>query len=146
MRNKIIEDAKSLIDTPFHHQGRTKFGLDCAGLIVYILKNNNLYEEGCDIKAYSRLPSGNDIAKLMNKHFEKTILDNARNGDILLFRFENNPQHLAYLEIDENGDKYMIHAYGVTSVNKVVRNILDEKWVNKLVCVYKIKNIDGENK
>lgn len=142
-RENIIEEAKACLGIEFHHQGRSEFGLDCAGLIIFVLKKVGLYEEGCDIKAYSRLPNGNKIGKLMSEYFDLISIDEAKSGDILLFRFENNPQHLAWLEIDSENNKNMIHAYGITSVNKVVINRFDEKWKNKLVSVYKIRNIES---
>lgn len=145
MRELIVKKASDLIDTPFHHQGRNLAGLDCAGLIVYVLKEVGLYQDGCDILGYSRLPNGNEIAKLMSKYFDLISIEEAKSGDILLFRFEQNPQHLAWLEKTEDSS-YMIHAYGVVGINKVVKNRLDEKWSNKLVSVYRIKDIEEYEK
>ncbi len=140
-REKIIAKAMEYIDTPYHHQSRLKgVGIDCAGLIVCVLKDLN--EEITDLKTYSRLPNSNELQKVCDENAEMINFENAKKGDVLLITFIKNPQHLAFLDIDENGNRYMIHAYGVKGVEKVVRNLIDDKWENKIVCAYKLNYLN----
>lgn len=141
IRNNIIKVAESCIDKPFHHQAYGPDFFDCIGLVKYVMRKNNLFDENLDIKNYGREPDGKFIAKIMSENFDITTIDNAKSGDIILFKFINNPQHFSFLKIESDGSKSMIHAYGDPSINRVVKHNLDDKWINRIVCIYKIRGL-----
>lgn len=139
IQEKIVEIAKTKVGIPFHHIGRNDFGYDCAGLFLECLKQVNRYEEDMDLRAYGRNPEGNKIAKIFNKYFDKIGIEDLKNGDALLFKYVNNPQHIAiFYELEGKG--YMIHAYGDPSVYRVVDHIFDESWRKRFVMGYRLKN------
>lgn len=141
IRNKIIKTAESCINKPFHHQAFGPDFFDCVGLIKYVMRENKLFDESLDIKDYARQPDGKLIAKIMSENFDIKSIDEAKSGDIILFRFISNPQHFAFIKIEESGERSMIHAYGDLSINKVVKHNLDQKWLSRIVCVYSIKGL-----
>jgi cell wall-associated NlpC family hydrolase len=43
IRSKIVSNAKQLLNVPFVHRGRTRFGLDCLGLGVLAYRRSGAY-------------------------------------------------------------------------------------------------------
>lgn len=133
----IVAAARSELGTPFRHQGRVSGkALDCAGLIVRV--SDLLGVPATDQRGYSRLPSG---AKL------ETALDGQQNvyrvrrtplaGDILMLRFNKDPQHLA-IYTGEN----IIHCTNQTG--RVVEERFDSMWRARLVRVYQFAGVSHE--
>lgn len=136
--DKILEFALSKIDIQFRHMGRNDFGYDCAGLYLEALKTIDKFDERMDLKSYGRSPEGFKIVNILNEFFERINYEDMKNGDLMLFTFIKNPQHIAIYENFEGND-YMIHAYGDPSINKVIKNRLDAKWKERFNAAYRIK-------
>lgn len=132
-RNEFITAARSYIGTPFQHQGRLPgVGLDCAGVIVCAAKAGGFSVS--DVTGYATVPSGGLLEQAVLDHCERIMLDATQTGDIMLFKFLYEPQHLA---IFDNG--MLIHAYN--SVGKVVENGFDAVWHSRLVGCYRLRGI-----
>lgn len=139
-RKDICEYSKKFLGVPFRHQGRTEFGLDCAGLIVKIAKDCKLYEkELVDIKGYAKVPDGESLRNALLKGTAKEkAFSEIKEADIILMSFMREPQHLAlYL-----GNGKIIHAY--QGAGKVVIHDLDSKWSNRIVSVFQFFNVEEE--
>lgn len=127
-RANIIQEARTWIGTPFKHQGRVKgIGVDCVGLIIGIAKAFNLSD--FDITHYSRLPDGFLMQSLLDLHLQPINKASIQAGDILLMRFEHEPQHLAIVS-----DIGIIHAYA--QVRRCVEHRLDDLWRSRIVSAY----------
>lgn len=138
MNNKIIEIAKTYIGTPWMHQGRMKkIGVDCAGLVVCVLKEFG-YNVNFDVKGYNRIPEGVNLKNIAREFFDEVKFDEIKDGDILLFNILGNPQHIAFY-LKENDIDYIIHSYGDPSINKVVQSRLDSKWRERICGIFRIK-------
>lgn len=140
MNKNIIPVAKTFLGTPWHHLGRSRKGLDCAGLIVETLKECGLSTD-FDLKHYERIPDGQKLAEIANAYATPVFFKDIQDGDILLFNVLNQPQHLGFYFKEKEND-YFIHAYGDKSVNKVVSMRLDSKWKKRIVGVYRVKGIE----
>lgn len=134
----ILDFALSKLGKPFSHIGRDDLGYDCAGLALSALKSIDYYEEDMDLRAYGRSPEGKKISRILNQYFDQIIFEDLRDGDILLFTYVKNPQHIAIYE-DFEGTPYMVHAYGDPSINRVIRNRIDDAWQKRFVLGYRIK-------
>lgn len=144
-KKEIIKSALSFINTPYQHQGRLKgVGIDCAGLIIEVIKEVGM-DSSFDIKGYDRIPDGQTLSKICNTYGKiKDIKNNYYNledGDVILFNFLVNPQHLGFYYKLNNLD-YFIHAYGEPSINKVIIQRLDSKWKNRINGVFKINGVE----
>lgn len=146
LREKVVSEAKKLINTPFSHRGRTRFGIDCLGL-VYIcysragipgLKDGDgrIYEPNwymfCDKERY--------LDNLLN-YCDFVEDGSIEKADIPLFKcYENLVTHGGIYISDGN----FIHASsGKTKVTRRVRmdNIYDHRyWSKKL---YKFLRFKG---
>jgi len=131
----VIAAARSLIGTPFRHQGRIPgVALDCAGTgisAVYI--GAGIVIE--DFSGYPRTPFDGMLKKMFDQqdHLEQIPISDMAPADILLMRISKAPQHVAILSYDG----YMIHAY--QSVGKVVEQRIDDFWRRKIVAAYRLK-------
>ena len=146
-RDTIIQEARTWLNTPFHHQGRVKKsahdrgGCDCLGFIIGVAQQLNissgitinnkiipLYKY--DRKNYSKVITGNilydHLCKLMH------IKDKITVGDVILFNMQNRLQHLGFYSYEHS----IIH-----SVRKVVEHRLDNYWQSKIAAIFSFKEI-----
>ena len=130
-RAEIIQAARAYLGTPYAHQGRTKFGLDCIGLIIRVAHDLGLSDY--DESHYSRVPSGRRMQRLLSENCEKIPIKAATLGDLLHIAFETQPQHVAILT-----DRGMIHA---DSRHGVVEHRIDIEWLEKVRGAYRLPGV-----
>lgn len=132
MVEDIIKYARECIGTPFIHQGRVLgVGLDCAGVVVHIVKSLGLPYN--DIQGYPDRPFKGMLENTLNNEpsLIKVSKTEMRAGDILLFSIARHPQHLAIY----TGES-IIHAY--STAGKCIEQPIGA-WVKKLISVYRVK-------
>lgn len=132
-KDAFIAELRRHIGTRFKHQGRDHFGLDCAGLVVYSAKN--LGHEIEDYLAYTRIPDSKVFFEYISRSADRVALDDRRMGNLLIFEFDSNPQHVAV--ITQSEPAYIIHAAATN--RKVVEHRLDERWGAKIKAVFRPK-------
>jgi cell wall-associated NlpC family hydrolase len=132
MDELIIQYARECLGTPFIHQGRQKGkGLDCAGLLVYVL--NRLRVPYNDNIGYPRLPYRNLIKDILDAE-PSLVAERGKNlfpGAVLLMRIRREPQHVAIW----TGDS-IIHSYSGSGA--VVEHSLSDEWRRRIIGVYRI--------
>lgn len=123
-REEILTEARSWMNTPFHHQASVKgVGADCGGTVKGIYRN--LGADVADVPVdYARTPANSIIEKVLSKRATKT--SEPKPGDIILFTMLREPQHLGIYT--ESGG--VIHAY--EPFGKVVEHSIDAKWKNRI--------------
>jgi cell wall-associated NlpC family hydrolase len=151
IRKLIVKESRSWIGTKFHHQGRVRKsltslgGCDCLGLVIETAKTLDLKDKygnkiaNLDEANYPIIPSGDYLYKKLAQHFKEKNLTNIAPGDIALFRFVKNPQHLAIIgeqRYDEHTHCTLIHSYSVSGF--VCEHILNRKWQERLVAIFSI--------
>ncbi len=142
----IVAQARSWIGTSFHHQGRLKAkgtdkgGCDCIGLVVGVLKELGISLADNDQTDYSMLPDGRRLKAMLDKHLRAIALNKIRPGDILLFTFENNPQHVGIASNYTGGGLGIIHCYAGSKM--VVEHHLSDNWLRRTVAAYRFKQKD----
>ncbi len=137
IREQIIEEARSFLGTPFHHQGRVKHhGVDCVGLIACIGKTLGLFDY--DRTNYSWQPSGILLDELEKAGFVKLPEEaEPEFGDVGVFWLTKRQvvQHIAIFT--EHG---MLHTF--QDVGKVVEHVVDHTWRKRLAGVYRFPGVD----
>lgn len=133
---EIIVTARSLLETPYLHQGRVPGkdgGLDCIGVPIVIINRLQLIGTFFDFTAYGRDGSG---------ILEKTVaqyckpLPEPRPGAMLLFKTtpeQTVAQHCGVCT-DWGSELGMVHAY--QNVGFVREHELIKFWQDRLVSVY----------
>ncbi|MCE3233059.1 MAG: putative phage cell wall peptidase NlpC/P60 family [Rickettsiaceae bacterium] len=145
MNQRIVNEARSWIGTRFKHQGRVKKselsrgGCDCIGLVIGVADNVGILCHGRKISSYDRLdypkiPCGNMLLEEFHKYLEPISPKNVLPGDILMFRFDKDPQHVAIVG-DLDRDLSLIHCY--LQARGVVEHRLDDVWKERIVAGFR---------
>lgn len=133
--NDIVSKAREYVGTRWLHQGRVKgVGVDCIGLVVCVARELGLCDY--DTTNYSRIPDGKVLRAGLDANMVLVRKSAMQPGDVLLIRFEEEPQHVAIVS-DMGGRLGIIHAYA--QVRKVTEHGLDELWLARTVGVYRFK-------
>ena len=107
-RETIIAEARSWLETPWRHQGRTKRGIDCAGLIIRT--GNDLKLLNYDVKAYPRHTSRDAFIRHFQANMKEKHVSQRKPGDVLLFKDGIYACHCGIIATKE-GRETVIHAY-----------------------------------
>lgn len=127
----LIETARACLGTPFHHQGRKPgIGLDCIGLVVVACRAAGLAVR--DRSDYGIRPDGKSLVAALEGHGAYRV-DEAARGDLLLFRYDGQPQHVALA----TGAQSLIHAFA--PAGRVVETEIGDYWRRRLVCIYRLR-------
>lgn len=125
----MITAARACLGTPFHHQGRQPhIGLDCIGLVVVALQACGMRIE--DRQDYSIRPNGDHLLQALARHGALPV-QTIESGDILLFRYDQQPQHVA-IATDNN---MMIHSFAPAGA--VVETNIGVYWQRRLLGIYR---------
>ncbi len=130
-RADVVTAARAYLGVRWLHQGRYANGLDCAGLVVRIAHDLKLSD--FDTIDYGRIPLGDKLRTLMDEHMDRVPV--YQPGDVLLMRFETDPQHLAIVT-----DYGMIHAYA--QARKVAEHVLNDTWQSRIVAAYSFRGLE----
>lgn len=144
-RAHIVACARSLLGTPFQHQGRAPgVGLDCAGLLVCIARELGLSDY--DQSGYGRQPANGLLEAALDASLTRRPLDAMQPGMVALIRFHEEPQHVGVLADYVWGDLSLIHAYSAVRAGRergrVTEHRLDAAWRARIVAVYDFPGID----
>lgn len=150
---QFVAEARSWIGTQYHHQGRLKRtnkhkgGCDCLGLILGVLGNLGMKslirdKQGrripfayFDNTSYSYNPNGRKFQEEIEKHLlQISAREDLRFGDMGLFSFEGNPQHVGIIAELPNEGLTVIHCNALA--RRVSEHSMD-KWWDKFVCGYR---------
>lgn len=132
----FIAEARTWLNTPFHHQGRVKgVGADCIGIFTGTLKALDLLQY--DNTNYTRDPDSDKLVRLCDRYLIEIPVSDATIGCILMMSWRKGPQHLALLT-----DVGILHAH--IRAKKVVEHVYDETWQKRTVKAYKVPGINYE--
>lgn len=144
MRDKIVQAAKSWVNTPYHHQARIKgVGVDCAQLIAGVAIDIGVFGHNiCLPQDYSpewHLHNKEEMLLAHLKEFgciEKSVQD-TQPGDILGFKMGRCVGHLG-LMLD---DGTFIHAQNMCNPKRVVINTLSAEWLKRHVVTFSFPGV-----
>jgi cell wall-associated NlpC family hydrolase len=125
-----VAAARTYLGVPFRHQGRNRYGLDCAGLVIAAYADAGVVLH--DLPAYGREPWKDGLRAAVETSFKPAPDDDMIAGDVLLFRVRREPQHVAMV----TGANSMIHCYA--TVGKVVEHSIGDRWRGQLVGHYRL--------
>lgn len=130
----VILEARHWLGTPWRHQASVKgVGCDCAGLVrgvgnaLGLMDCREGSQQAAEFEGYGRLPEPRRMVKALNMFMDRKEIAYASEGDVLLMRFDSDPQHLAIL----TGDGTIVHA--LQRIGRVVEHRLSGDWRARIV-------------
>lgn len=133
----VAATARAYLGVRFVHQGRSRAGMDCAGLVVRVAQDLGLSE--FDWRGYGRLPEADRMREVMQSQCVELKPGTAPSlGLVALMRFEAEPQHLAIV-VDHPHGLGIVHA--LMTERKVAEHRLDATWSQRIVALYQLPGV-----
>ncbi|MDX2095657.1 MAG: NlpC/P60 family protein [Alphaproteobacteria bacterium] len=142
---ELIACARQFIGVRFAHQGRTKAGLDCLGLLILTAQTLGLQVAGeevaaLDVPHYGTRPDVLLLKEKLDTHLLPVARTALREGDVVLLKVQGVPQHLALLaDYPMPGELAMIHAYA--PARQVVEHRYDAHWRRDTYAAYRLPGL-----
>lgn len=140
----FVEAARTYVGVPWKHLGRTRKGLDCAGLPVVAAAD--IGKPVPDVARYGRNPFQDGLTKAVEKALGRAVWTGKKGscelsflevGDVVMMSPASLPRHLAIVGDDPLYGLSLLHADGSPGVGKVVEHGLSEYFLKMIVAVYR---------
>lgn len=132
--DKIILEARNWLGVKWRHQGRTRFGIDCAGLVLNVGKTLGYLHPSLDVQGYVR----HSVSSEFFDKFQQNLIRvyEPEIGDVVVLRESIFPCHCGILS-NMNDHRSLIHA--CLKAGKVVEEYWSDELSTKLVAVFRFK-------
>lgn len=150
-RKDVVREVRSWLGIPWRHQGRTREGVDCAGLIVCVGVALGVPGAEHDLRAYRASPDGRTLARLCRRAMVQRGKVNPRPGDVVLLRpppkAQTWPTHLGII-VGGDGDAAdddlrMVHSYGCLEFpGGCVKESRFRPWSGRVVSVFTYRGVE----
>lgn len=137
MTPPLILAARRHLGVPFRHLGRTPSSLDCVGL-------GWLSFADCGVilpvpRHYGRGPYRGHLMRSLIEALGDPLPNGAElePADVGVFRFREEPHHVALIGDAPYGGLTLIHADSSPTIRRVVEHRLDEWWLERLVAAFR---------
>lgn len=123
-RAAFVAAARSYIGVRWRHQGRSRKGIDCGGLVSLALAD--IGRIGRDIVGYGRVAYHGYLEACLRDNFGDPGLPEAMQiGDVALISYDAAPNHVGIVADYLYGGFSIIHAHAPS--RKVIEHRLDER-------------------
>lgn len=132
-REQVVCAAREFLGVRWRHQGRTRHGIDCAGLLVASFRAAGF--EPMDVTGYGRIPYKSKLEEMLRANLGEPVPKaQMRAGDVVLMKWSGAPSHVGLVSDYPFGGFALIHAF---LQNKcVVEHRIDVDWLDHIVEVY----------
>lgn len=135
-RSQIVAAARSLIGTPFHHQGRVAGkdgGIDCIGLLVCVARILGVPHEDIVNYAWATEP-GQRLLEELRRHLTSGSTK-VSDGSVLVFWIQTygRPTHIGIRTTLADGRPGIVHADGRPGINRAVEIGLTDHLMSRLI-------------
>lgn len=141
-RGDLADAARSLIGTPFHHQGRSRAGVDCAGLIVLAGQLAGIALP--DTIAYGPIPNPAILLDKLQETADQIRACDLVPGDLVCIKWrEQEGTHVGIVtRCGADGLALFCHAYQARGA--VVEDRLGHLWRKRLHSCWRLRGVsDG---
>lgn len=134
----LIATAREWVGVPWVHQGRSRTGIDCLGLLIVVGQAHGLIGPHERWTQYRRTPSGGELVAALDVRLERSA--ELEPGCVMLIRGAVEPQHVAFC-----AGETMIHAWSRAPKRpRVVHHRIDTRWRRLTVGTYRIPGVRYE--
>lgn len=145
-RAQIVAEARTWLGVPFAHQGRTRAGTDCGGLVgavavsVGVLPATWWADEFDPIHGgYARTPAHGALQRICEAFMTAIDPPAIQPGDVVLMAFATEPQHLGIVADYVHGGLSIIHA--LSSAGRVAEHRLAPEWRQRVMAAYSMPGV-----
>lgn len=132
----VIVAARSWLDVPFIHQGRSREGVDCVGFVICCLRDDlSLLPKCFDVNGYGHKPDGT----LFSECDKRLTRAKPKPGGIFVMRFAEEPQHMGFIVPYRHGGFAIIHA--LSRRHRIVEHRLDKLWESRILGTFEIPGV-----
>lgn len=139
--NALVQQARSYIGTPYRHRGRSRRGIDCAGLPWCSYADLGLPLP--DLKVYGREPHKDGLMRALIEALGEPVW-RGRNpaaamlkpGDVACSAFVQEPHHLAVIGDDPIHGLSLIHADGMQA-KAVIEQPINDVLRSRIVAIFR---------
>lgn len=135
--------AETWLGVPWRHQGRSRQGVDCAGLIICVGNELGLIgkpNEPFNTPSYQRHAHGFKFLERFREQMHEVPLGDTQAGDVLIFSEVQFPCHCGIISGHYQTAK-MIHAYNLQ--RKVIEEPLKQSgYENRIVACFRFNGVD----
>ncbi|QQP96486.1 C40 family peptidase [Lysobacter enzymogenes] len=125
----LPEAARGYLGSPFRHQGRSRSGLDCVGLVVLALADQG--RAVADVTTYGRDPHHGLLEQHLVETFGPAIArTDLHPGDIVAIEYSGATRHVAIVGDYPGGGLSLIHTD--QTVGRVTEHRLDSRWHRRI--------------
>lgn len=138
----VVAQARQWLGVPFRHQGRSRKGCDCLGLLIGVAAEQGLLaRDGQPLTAwdecgYGRLPDEERLRQTLASALWEVAVSRMQAGDVVLTEVEGRVQHLGMISCYPAGGFGIIHAYA--PFRKVVEHRLTKEWRERICYVFRL--------
>jgi len=137
--DQVVAAARSYMGVRWHHQGRSRAGLDCAGLIICVARDLGL--TAFDVGGYGTSPDGRMSQILRAQCIAQAPGTEPEPAMVAEIRFEREPQHVALIVPYHLGGVALLHAMS-RFPRRVTEHRLDAEWRRKIVALYRLPGVE----
>jgi cell wall-associated NlpC family hydrolase len=119
----IVATARGFCGVRWRHQGRSRDGIDCAGLVLEVARICR--GSTVDVRNYNRKEANEQMVAHCRAHLQPVPIRDAQPGDVMVFGLGDS-RHMGIVGDYKHGGLSLIHAY--LAVRMVVETRIDEEW------------------
>jgi cell wall-associated NlpC family hydrolase len=132
---RIVAEARSWLGVPWRHQGRTRSGIDCVGLVVCVAHALDL--SNYDSTGYSRRAQGQRFVEHFRSNMDGVAIPDAGPGDVLVFADQAYPCHCGFLT-ERLGHPHLLHAHATR--RQVIEEPYAGEWSAKIKFAFRFRH------
>jgi cell wall-associated NlpC family hydrolase len=136
-RAEVIAEARSWLGVPWVHQGRSRAGVDCLGLLLGVARALHLSD--FEFRNYNLFNNPSMLFDLCDEHMDRVDLQRAQPGDVAAISYPHVPHHLAFLGDYRHGDLSLIHALNLGKCQVVEHGLAH--WRARIARVYCMREV-----
>lgn len=132
-RDAVVSVARSLIGVRYRHQGFSRLGCDCIGLIALVgielaMPSALAWARDPQMHNYGPRPDPAVLMAAVAKYMKPVDPERVQVGDVLVMRWEDDPQHFAIVTAltSDGWPANLIHSYA--AVHKVSEHHIEGEW------------------
>jgi cell wall-associated NlpC family hydrolase len=135
-KSAFIAVARSYIGVRWVHQGRSRDGIDCLGLVTESSRVS--HGNTVDVRDYTAQAQDETMLQMCQQHMDRVQLSEIQPADVVICKY-GNQRHMAIVgDYLAPGELSLIHAS--TLFGKVVEHRLDAAWRRLIIAAFRLRD------